>query len=360
MGYRDIEPEEIYTLKKKVLVDVRSPHEFEESHIPGAVNLPLFEDDEKRLIGFVYRTQGVDKAKELGESIAKGKLSLLHRKLKELKERYGNVVVYCWRGGMRSKGLCEAMDRMGLDLLRLKGGYRAYRKFILKDMERLLEGISFIVLTGKTGVGKTRVLKALKERGYPVLDLEAVAKDRGSVFGSVGIPDRVSQKMFDSLLYEIIRDIGSGWVFLEDESRRIGNLHIPEPLWKRKEEGVYVELRASLEVRVRNILEDYTSHGGWKEEALLAVRKIRKYLGEEKYRRVIELFEAQDYGAVVRFLIEEYYDRKYKRFGEPVFEVFCDYPEDCLRELERIYRELSHEGKVKDFAIQGPQKVKKV
>jgi len=154
MPYRDIEAHELFQLEDRVLVDIRSPQEYEDFHIPGAVNIPLFENEEKKLIGFIYRNEGMDRAKEVGEELAKSKLEEFYQKFKELKDRYKNVVVYCWRGGMRSQGMCKAMSDMGLELLRLKGGYRAYRQFILKDMDRLLEDTEFIVLTGKTGVGK--------------------------------------------------------------------------------------------------------------------------------------------------------------------------------------------------------------
>ncbi len=360
MGYTDIDPHEIYGFEKKILVDIRSPQEFEEFHIPGAVNVPLFENEEKKLIGYVYRNKGVEKAKELGEEIARRKLEEFYRKFRELKEKYGNVIVYCWRGGMRSQGMCEAMSSMGLDLLRLRGGYRAYRQFILKDMERIMRNIKFLVLTGKTGVGKTKVLRELKRRGYPVLDLEDLAKDRGSVFGSVGIRSQVSQKMFDSLLYEELRSIGEGLVFVEDESRRIGNLYIPDPVWEKKNEGIYIEIKASLEKRVENILEDYTSEEGWEEEALEAVKKIRKYLGPQRFEYLMEKFGEKDYREIVRFLIEEYYDKKYRQFGKPSFEVDCDDLTKCVERLEEIYNLISNEGKVQDSLIQGREEVKKV
>ncbi len=349
--YTDIDPKEIFTLREKILVDVRSPEEFEEFHIPGAINVPLFGNEEKKLIGYVYRREGVERAKEVGEEIAKRKLEDLYRTFRGLKERYGNVIVYCWRGGMRSRGICEAMSQRGIHLYRLRGGYRAYRRFMLKDMERLCGRIHFIVLTGKTGVGKTKVLRMLKEEGLPVIDLEGLAKDRGSVFGSVGIGERVSQKMFESLLYEDLRRVGSGFAFIEDESRWIGNVHIPEAVWRKKVEGVFVELTASLETRIENIFEDYTKREGWEKEAAEAVKKIRKYLGPQKFRYVMDLFERGDYREAVRFLIEEYYDRRYRRFGDPVLEISSDDPEECVSRLKELY--LRYEGKVQDSVLQG-------
>ncbi len=355
MGYVDIDPELIYEFEEKVLVDVRSPAEFEEFHIPGAVNVPLFEDEEKKLIGQIYRTRGEAEARKVGEEIALSRIGKLAEEIRKLKEEHGNVIVYCWRGGMRSKGFCEAMARLGIQTYRLRGGYRAYRNFILKDMERILEGVNFIVLTGRTGVGKTRILRKLKEKGLPVIDLEGLAMDRGSVFGGVGMKKRVSQKMFDSMIYEDLRRIGGGPIFIEDESRWIGNVHIPEALWRKKEKGIYVEIKASLETRIRNILEDYTSSEGWEEEARTALYRIRKYLGPQKFSYVVERFDKGDYEEVVRFLIEEYYDRKYKQFGVPVAEFWADDLEGCVRDLEEFLKESFHEGKVQDSPVQERQ-----
>ncbi|MDQ7037928.1 MAG: tRNA 2-selenouridine(34) synthase MnmH [Aquificota bacterium] len=356
MSYVDIDPEQIYEFEKKVLVDIRSPQEFEEFHIPGAVNVPLFENEEKRLIGEIYRTKGEEEARKIGEKIAFSRIGKLVEEIKELKGKHENVIVYCWRGGMRSRGFCEALAKLGIRTYRLRGGYRAYRRFILRDMERILEGVSFIVLTGRTGVGKTRILRALKERGLPVIDLEGIAMDRGSVFGGVGIKRKVSQKMFDSLIYEDLRRIGGGPVFIEDESRWIGNVHIPEALWRKKEKGVYVEIKASLETRIRNILEDYTSAEGWEEEARQALYRIKKYLGPQKFGYLVERFDQGDYEEVVRFLIEEYYDRKYKQFGVPVAEFWADDLEVCVRNLEEFLKETFHEGEVQDSPVQERQK----
>ncbi len=340
MSYVDLEPWEALNLEDVVFVDVRSPQEFEEFHIPGAVNVPLFENEEKKLIGLIYRTLGEDKAKEIGYDIAVGKLQKFYETFKALKEKHKNVVVYCWRGGLRSKGVCEFMGKLGLKLYRLKGGYRSYRRYILKEIDRMAQEINFVVITGRTGVGKTKILRLLKKEGLPVLDLEGLAQDRGSVFGSVGISKKVSQKMFDALLYEELKRIHSPWVFVEDESRRIGNLYIPESIWQRKMQGLYVELIAPIEVRVKNILEEYTSREGWQEEAKKALFKIKKYLGPQKFEHAMDLFEKGKYPEVVRFLIEEYYDKKYRLFGKPLLELESSDERTCTNLLKALYESL--------------------
>ncbi len=352
MAFRDLDPEETFLLEGKVFVDVRSPKEFEEFHIPGAVNLPLFENEEKELIGHIYRSRGVEEAFRVGEEIARGKLGEIYSRLRELKEKFGSVVVYCWRGGMRSEAVCSAMARMGLDLYRLRGGYRAYRRFILSDMERILKNTKFVVLTGRTGVGKTAVLRELKGMGVPAIDLEGLAGDRGSVFGGVGIERKVSQKMFDALLYEELRACGGGYIFVEDESRRIGKIILPDPFWERKTEGIYVELEASTETRVENILREYTAVEGWERAVVEAAGKIARYLGPQRYAYLMDLLGGRKYRSAVRFLIEEYYDRKYRRFGDPVVRLSSDDPVACARRLAELYNLLVDEGKVPDTPLQ--------
>lgn len=340
----DIRPEEIYRLEDRILVDIRSPSEYEEFHIPGAINIPIFEDEEKRLIGLVYRREGVEKAKELGYEIAWEKLQSLLERFRNLKRDYKNVVVYCWRGGLRSQELCRVLRSMGIEVLRLEGGYRAYREFILRDMERLLEGKTFLVLTGKTGVGKTRLLRRLKEEGYPVIDLEAIAQHRGSVFGRVGIRKSVSQKMFDALLYEELRRINSDILIAEDESRVIGNIHIPESLWQKKEQGIFIEIEADLETRLKNIIEEYTAFEGWQEEIQRAINKIRKYLGEEKYKTAIGMLKNGQIEDLALFLMREYYDKIYKLNKRIHIRLHCSNEEECLMRVKEIYSNLLKEG----------------
>ena len=340
----DIKPEDIYTLEERILVDIRSPSEYEEFHIPGAINIPIFEDEEKRLIGLVYRREGVEKAKELGYEIAWEKLQSLLERFRNLKRDYKNVVVYCWRGGLRSQELCRVLRSMGIEVLRLEGGYRAYREFILRDMERLLEGKTFLVLTGKTGVGKTRLLRRLKEEGYPVIDLEALAQHRGAVFGRVGIKKRISQKMFDALLYEELKRINSDLLIVEDESRVIGNIHIPDSLWNKKEQGFFLEIETSLERRLKNIIEEYTAFEGWQEEVKSSIGKIRKYLGEEKYKNAISMLEEGRIEDLALFLMTEYYDKAYKLNKSAFLKLYCSNEEECLSKIKEVYSSLLKEG----------------
>jgi len=333
----ELSASELFSLDDKVIVDIRSPSEYAHFHIPSAINIPLFEDSEKLLIGYIYRKEGIERAKQLGYSIANSKLQNLFESFRQLKKNHKYVVVYCWRGGLRSLELCKALSSLGIEVIRLKGGYRAYREFILQDMKERLKGINFIVLTGKTGVGKSKVLRTLKEDGVPVIDLEDLAQDRGSVFGKVGKKTKVSQKMFDALLYENIRSLTGPYAFVEDESRCIGNIHIPDALWKKKEEGVFVELTNSMENRIRNILEEYTLEEGWEEDVRIALGRIKRYLSEKDLVKALDMLEEKRYEELVKFLIEAYYDKRYKLIRKPLYTVDCTDLERCKVQLLKIF-----------------------
>ena len=238
-------------------IDTRTPEEFEEFHIPGAYNVPLFSAEERKKVSRVYYEKGEKEARLYALEIVGPKLHKIVRQIKEIKDREGKVVVYCWRGGMRSLAVAAICTLAGVSVPRLEGGYRAFRKYILNRMAEILKDKKLIVLYGPTGSGKTRIIRALKEKGYPVIDLEGLAGHRGSVFGGIGL-EQPSQKMFDALLWqELERLKDAPCILIEGESRKIGRLFIPEPFWEAMERGekIYVEL--PLEERVKISMEDY-------------------------------------------------------------------------------------------------------
>ena len=351
MEVKEIEVEDLFREKDYILVDVRSPSEFSEFHIPGAINLPLFEDEEKRWIGFIYRSQGEKEAIEEGRKIGESKLHLLYRTFKELSSGNRPVVVYCWRGGMRSKEVCSVMSHMGLSLCRLRGGYRAYRNYILSRMRKILRKVRCVVITGRTGTGKTRLIEMLKGDSYPALNLEKLAKHRGSLFGRVGIKEKVSQKMFDSLLFEELNKLAQPFLILEDESRRIGNIHLPLELWEAKQRGTFVEIVLPLEERVRIILEDYTSTQNWQEEARKALSRLKRYLGPQKSGEAFRLFEQGRYEELVEYLITHHYDRRYRVFKKPDYRLTCDDLDQCYHQFKELYIEITRESTLQNQAL---------
>ncbi len=335
--FKEIEARHLVeNIENYLVVDIRSPSEYREFHIPGAVNVPLFSDEEKRIIGEIYRLEGQEIAKEEGLKIISPKLYNFYLKFRELNSLGKEIVVYCWRGGMRSMAMCSFISGMGIPVLRLKGGYRAFRKYILESLDRLIESKNFIVITGKTGVGKTKILRILKEEGFPVLDIEGLAKDRGSAFGKVGISERLSQKMFDSLLFFELRNIKEGNVIVEDESRRIGNIHLPEKLVGKIEKGFRIEINTTFENRINIIKNEYLRNVRY-EEIKSSIFKISKYIGKEHLNYLLKLLEERKYEEISEFLMKNYYDRKYKRVRKEDLYIFYKDINFAVREIKKIF-----------------------
>jgi len=309
---KEIEFEEAYRKGFK-FVDVRTREEFEEFRIPGAVNVPLFTKEEREKVSKVYYEKGEKEARLYALELVGPKLHQIVRELKKIKEENKNVAVYCWRGGLRSLAVAAIANLSGVVVWRLKGGYRAFRNYILKRMEELLKDKEVVVVYGKTGVGKTRMLRELQEEGLPVIDLEGLAGHRGSVFGGIGLK-QPSQKMFDALVWqELERLKDSRFIVVEGESRKIGRLFVPEALWKKMVEGRKVQVELPLEERIKISMEDYGVDRFSPEVYLEALKRIRKILGDEKFREIGKLIEEKRYPEAVRELMVNYYDKLYQR-----------------------------------------------
>jgi len=315
MRFAEIDVRDLHAHTSRVLVDVRSPGEFAEGTIPGSVNVPLFTDEERAHIGTVYKQVSPAAARRLAMLTVSPKIPQIIEQMEVLMQR-GDIVVYCWRGGMRSYAACTFMDLLKYPVTRLRGGYRAYRQLVMDELAQI-SGLHspLVVLHGLTGVGKTRILQLLKERGEQVLDLEAMANHRGSVFGWIGLGKPHNQKTFEALLFEELRNFDpSRPVFMEAESRRIGHSVMPEWLDRDKKAGHHVLITASLEQRVERLMEDYLSYGDEHvqrelSEALHSIKRRMSLVELEEYER---LLEHKQYAAFCALLLERYYDPKYK------------------------------------------------
>lgn len=297
-----------------VWIDVRSEGEFSESTIPGAVNIPLFRDGERARIGVAYKQESPERARELGLEIASGHLpELVGSVARTLDGR--TAAVFCWRGGMRSRTVAAVLDLMGVPAVRVRGGYRAYRQYVGDRLSAFTpEQIPApIVVHGMTGVGKTLLLNRLAALGEPVLDLEAIAGHRGSVFGGIGLSPH-NQRQFDSLLLDELERLSeSPFLFMEAESRRIGNASMPDFLFEAKRRGRAIELTASLDERVRRTLAQYQTRGEpMQQAARRAIGRIEKRFGPDLRSRVNTWLEAEEWPSLVRALLEEYYDPRYR------------------------------------------------
>lgn len=294
-----------------ILVDVRSNGEYEEATINGAINIPLFDNEERANIGTIYTKESTEKAKRIGVEIVAKKLPNIYDKISELEKEYKKVVLFCARGGMRSGTITDLLGSLGLRVERIKNGYKGYRAFINEELPRLNEQINYIMLHGNTGVGKTEILKELKEQGYDVLDLEKCANHRGSILGSVGLGKCTSQKQFESNIYEELKSVKGKYVFIEAESRRIGRVLIPDYIHSKMKQGIHIFVDASLEFRSDLIIQEYTKANSCTDEICEALEKLKKHISEKDIERYCTMVREGNYKEVVKDLMIRYYDPLY-------------------------------------------------
>lgn len=295
-----------------VLVDMRSPKEYSEYTIPGAVNLPIFEDEERKHIGTVYTQESTDKAKKIGIEYASRKLPMLFEEISRLREKHDKVVLFCERGGYRSSSVCALLSSLGVGVTKLRGGYKGYRATVNSLLPEMNGRVNYIVIHGYTGTGKTELLKLLMDRGHAVLDLEQHANHRGSLLGDVGLGERVSQKQFEGLVFDSLRNRRGDAIFVEGESSRIGNIVIPHYIMERMRAGRHILAVGSVEKRVERIVEEYTHGRDCKADIIASLGRLGKHISAKRIEEYTKSVEAGNYNAVASDLMIRYYDPMYE------------------------------------------------
>ncbi len=295
--------------KEIVLIDVRSPSEYDDSTIPGSLNIPLFNDEERAEIGTLYKQVNVQAAKERGLEIVSAKLPAF---VKQFAELPGKKAVFCWRGGMRSKTTATVLSLMGIHSYRLTGGFRTYRQWVAAHLDTIAASFAPVpfVLNGYTGSGKTELLRRLHDRGHPVLDLETMAGHRGSIFGHIGRKSN-NQKTFESeLIEQLIKFDEAPYIFFEAESRRIGKVVLPTPLLEKKEKAHQLWLEMPLAARVQHIYEDYRP---WEhhEECLRSYHMIKSRIHTPIAAEIELNLRNANYHRAIEQLLVHYYDPRY-------------------------------------------------
>lgn len=294
------------------VVDVRSPGEYVKAHIPGAQNIPLFTDEERALVGTAYWKEGTDRAKLVGLSIVSPRLPRMVETILEAAAGR-EVVLYCWRGGMRSRSVISIMEALGFPAWQLIGGYKAFRRQVVKYFHNTRLNIPVFVLNGLTGVGKTRMIQTLLGMGAPALDLEGIANHRGSAFGAVGLGEPRSQKDFDALLFLALSDLKDApYLIVEGEGKRIGPVIVPDFLYEAMRQGPHILLETSLAIRVRRILQEYYGQLDNTEALVQAVLSLQKKMGREACEALAAQIRQGDLEAAARTLCTDYYDLYYR------------------------------------------------
>ncbi len=332
MSIEKINIEQFLELAKQYpVLDSRSPGEYIHAHIPNAISLPLFTDEERKIVGIAYKQQSREAAIKIGLDFFGVKMKKMVEEAEEIvascqksvagkhQLTTGNsILIHCWRGGMRSAAVAWLLDLYGFNVYILAGGYKAFRNWVLKQLEK---EYNFKILGGYTGSAKTFVLKELQRSGQPIIDLEGLANHKGSAFGALGEKLQPSQEMFENLLATELFKVspkggdlegagGTGEAWLEDESQRIGQLTIPHPIWNTMRSSPIFFLDIPFKERLNYIVSHYGVHE--KEKLADAIMRIQKRLGGLETKTAINFLLENNVKECFAILLK-YYDKLYKK-----------------------------------------------
>lgn len=291
---------------RRTLLDVRSPGEYAQGHIPGAISFPLFNDDERALVGTCYKQNGPEAALELGLEIVGPKMAGFVREAKRLAPER-RLAIHCWRGGQRSGSMAWLLRQAGFEVATLAGGYKNYRRHLLERLETL--SLDLKVVGGKTGTGKTKILRCLRDLGEQIIDLEMLAHHKGSAFGFIGETPQPTVEQFENDLWDAIAQLDpTRRTWVENESRSIGRVYLPAGFWRNMRASTLLNIEVPDETRVRNLLADYAHTD--KAELQSAFLKIGKKLGRQQLKTALEAIEGGHFAKAAQIALH-YYDKTY-------------------------------------------------
>ncbi len=324
------------------IIDVRSEGEFAEDRIPGSKNIPILNNEERAAVGTVYKREGPKKAKMLAVELLSPKLPGFIKKLDAEAAVNKNLVITCWRGGMRSGAAVTLAALAGIRGLRLTGGYAAFRRHVHAFFENLPEDIKYITVFGPTGCAKSQILRKLSEKGYPTVDLERHACHKGSSFGEVGEAGypHVTQKSFETGVWHDHYISGNGKLFfIEGESPKIGRVTVPKNLYSRMRSGIKVLAESPLDFRIDFTIKAYEPEkypDGIKE----SLKRIEKYIGKARTAELGNMLDEGRFEEFTAFMLEKYYDPMYRNAFPDGMDYKINYSsaEEGALLLEEIYR----------------------
>jgi len=322
-------------------IDLRSESEYADDHIPGALNIPLLVDAHRHEVGILHKFEGPEIAKMQGFRMFLGRFEIFMKAIREAYETHGCLYLYCWRGGSRSEYVLDMLLNMGfVHIYKVLGGYKKYRNYLLSELPKLCVQKQAIVLHGFTGAGKTDLLQLLKNAGYPILCLESLAQNSGSVFGNVFFRDPPpSQKYFESMLFDELTQLKTKTFFVESESRRVGTVSVPEVVMASIQSGIHVLVSTDIEIRIGNLYRNYVACGGSESFIRQALDKLRKRLGHNEVDMLLAYLEQGEFLEIIRVLLIDYYDPLYKySIDQYTYDAVVDYQtyDEAILQLKTI------------------------
>jgi tRNA 2-selenouridine synthase len=288
------------------VIDVRSPAEFEKGHFPGAINIPLFSNKERAIVGTKYKRESRDTAMTEAMIFASEKVDYYLDEIAKVKTDRKEILILCWRGGMRSLAMARLFIADGYKVEILEGGYKNYRHEVLNSFHQALK---LVVIGGMTGSGKSDILKEINRLNEQVIDLEKIAHHKGSAFGALGQAEQSSIEQFENDLHAAFSVLDcSKTIWLEDESQLVGKVRIPEPLFTQIRRAKVFKLQLDKELRIRRLLKEYTNF----DENLIitSIQSISKKLGGLATKQAIEAVKANDFYSAINIVLS-YYDKAY-------------------------------------------------
>jgi tRNA 2-selenouridine synthase len=332
------------------VIDARSEAEYGLDHLPGAINCPVLDNEQRRIVGTIYKQQGAFEARRIGGAMAAENIA------RHLRERFADKpanwrpLVYCWRGGMRSGSMVTVLRMVGWDAQQLAGGYKRWRRHVIDTLEALAPQLNLVAVCGATGSAKTRVLQAMARQGAQVLDLEALACHKGSLLGNLPDAPQPSQTAFETALVTALEPLDLARpIFVESESRRIGKLNVPGPLIERLRASPCVEIAPTLAARRDYLLRDYAYLCEQPERLCEQLAPLKALHGRETIEAWQALARAGRYADLVEALVEQHYDPAYAKSQRANFKRWAErqvLPVDDLSEggIEALARRVATVG----------------
>ena len=335
-----------------LLIDVRSPDEYYKGHMPNSINIPIFNNEERSIIGKKYKIYGREVAVREGFKIIENKIEKLIKKFICIKNEYiisnidkfsidNDIRIYCARGGMRSQSMHWLLDKFDYPCITLNGGYKTYRNWVLSNFEQKQK---IIVIGGKTGTRKTKLLNKLKTLDYQILDFESLANHRGSSFGGLGMKDQPTNEQYENLIAEELYKFNKkDYIFVEAESPNIGKNRIPHELYKQMKISKRIEIIRDEKIRIRELINTYSQYQ--KNDLKESVLKISKRLGPQRTKFAIYSIDNEDWENVCKSVLD-YYDRCYEyelkdKVNVKILDMKLRSDNEIINEIINIYQYLN-------------------